>query len=107
MRRGFEATLTPSSGDAGVDVFVVRHDELGSSLSAVQCKRYAPDHKVGVGVVRELQGALIGAGASAGVVLTTSFFTKSARKLEQRFEYQLSLQDYYALQKLLRLPRRK
>lgn len=76
-RRGFNATLTPASGDAGVDVFVARHDELGSSLSVIQCKRFAPDRKVGVGLVRELQGTLLGAGATAGVLLTTSFFTKA------------------------------
>lgn len=105
IRRGFDATLTPSTGDGGVDVFVVRNDELGSSLSVVQCKRYAPNHKVGVGMVRELQGTIVGTGASAGVLLTTSFFTGGAKALEQKFEYQLSLQDYYALQKLLRLPR--
>ena len=103
-RRGFTATLTPASGDGGADVFVTRNDELGSSLSVIQCKRYAPNQKVGVGVVRELQGTIMGAGATAGVVLTTSFFTKGARELEKRFKYQLSLQDFYSLDALLRLP---
>jgi hypothetical protein len=106
-RRGFEARLTPSTGDAGIDVYVVRHDELGTSLSVVQCKRYSPSHKVGPGLVRELQGSVLGAGAATGVLLTTSFFTRGARALEQRFRYQLSLQDYYALQELLRLAPRE
>ena len=103
-RRGFQATLTPSSGDGGVDVYVVRHDELGVSLSVVQCKRYGPRNVIGPGLVRELQGTVMGTGASRGVLLTTSFFTKGARAIERRFPYQLSLQDFEALHTLLKLP---
>lgn len=105
-RRGFETHLTPHSGDRGVDLYVVRHDELGASLSVVQCKRYRPGNRVGPGLVRELQGAMVGVGATAGVLLTTSFFTPGARALESQFRYQLSLQDYYALLQLLSLPSR-
>lgn len=104
-RRGFDVTLTPPTGDGGVDVYVARHDELGTSLSVVQCKRYAARHKVGVALVRELQGTILATGASAGILLTTSFFTAGARAVEKRFQYQLSLQDYFALRRLLELPR--
>jgi DNA-directed RNA polymerase specialized sigma24 family protein len=103
-RRGFETTLTPLSGDGGADVLVVRHDELGSSLSVVQAKRYSPHNKVGVGIVRELQGTMLERGASAGVVLTTSWFTSGARKYEAAFRYRVSLQDYDGLIRLLHLP---
>jgi restriction endonuclease Mrr len=46
-RRGFEARLTPASGDEGVDVYVVRNDEMGRTLWVVQAKRYAAHNKVG------------------------------------------------------------
>ena len=105
-RRGFEVQLTPSTGDEGVDVYAIRHDELGTSLTVVQCKRYSAAKKIGVGLVRELQGTILNTGASAGVLLTTSFFTKGARRLEERFKYQLALHDYDSLQELLRLPLR-
>jgi restriction system protein len=85
-RRGFETHLTPSSRDRGIDLYVVRHDELGMSLSVVQCKRYRAGTKVGPALVRELQGAMVGAGASAGVLLTTSFFTRGARAVEREFQ---------------------
>jgi RNA polymerase sigma factor (sigma-70 family) len=80
-RRGFEATLTPASGDGGVDIWVARSDELGSSLTAVQCKRHAASNKVGVALVRELTGTLQDSGASSAVLLTTSFFTQGGSSL--------------------------
>jgi restriction system protein len=101
QRQGFEALLTPASGDGGVDVYVVRHDELGSSLTVVQCKRYAANHKIGVALVRELHGTVAATGASTGVLLTTSFFTGGARSIEKEFKYRLSLQDFLMVHQLL------
>jgi hypothetical protein len=104
-RQGFHTVLTPQSGDGGVDVYVVRHDELGSSLSVVQCKHHAARRRIGPNLVRELRGTVETTGASAGVLITTSFFTRGARELEQEEQFRLSLQDYDQLQGLLRLPR--
>jgi restriction endonuclease len=101
-RRGFEATLTPASGDEGVDVYVVRNDELGRTLCVVQAKRYAANRKVGAGVVRELLGTVYAKNASAGIVVTTSFFEPSAVRFEQEFEYRIALRDYLGLQQMLR-----
>lgn len=102
-RQGFEATLTPASGDGGADVYVVENNALGRSLTVIQAKRYAADNKVGVGVVRELLGTIDITGASTGMVLTTSFFTSGARELERNLEYRVALRDYFALQDLLQL----
>ena len=101
-RRGFEATLTPASGDEGVDVYVVSNDELGRTLWVVQAKRYAANRKVGAGVVRELLGTVYAKNASAGIVVTTSFFEPGAVRVEQEFEYRIALRDYLSLQDMLR-----
>jgi restriction system protein len=101
-RRGFEATLTPASGDEGADVYVVSRDDLGRSLWVVQAKRNAPDRKIKAGVVRELMGTVTAKNASAGILITTSFFQPGAKALERQFEYRLSLKDYLDLQELLR-----
>ena len=100
-RRGFEATLTPASGDEGVDVYVLRRDDLGRTLWVVQAKRYAAHLKVGAGVVRELLGTVQAKNASAGIVVTTSFFEPGAVKMEQEFQYRIALRDYLALQDML------
>jgi restriction system protein len=101
-RRGFEATLTPASGDEGVDVYVVRRDDVGSTLWVVQAKRYALNHKVGAGVVRELFGTVHAKNASAGILVTTSFFEPGAERMERDYEYKLELRDYLRLQEMLR-----
>lgn len=101
-RRGFAATLTPASGDEGVDVYVVRRDDLGASLTVVQAKRYAADHKVGAAIVRELVGTVDLKRATSGILITTSDFEPGARKVQQQYEYRLSLKDYVDLQELLR-----
>lgn len=101
-RRGFEARLTPASGDEGVDVYVLRHDDLGASLTIVQAKRYAAGRKVRAAVVRELVGTVDLKRATSGILITTSDFEPAARKLQQQYEYRLSLKDYLDLQQLLR-----
>lgn len=103
-RRGFEATLTPASGDEGVDIYLVSRNDLGKMLWVVQAKRNAPHRKVEAGVVRELYGTVTAKNASAGLLITTSFFQPGARDLERKFENQLSLKDYLDLQQLLRGP---
>lgn len=100
-RRGFEATLTPASGDEGVDVYVVRKDDLGQTLWVVQAKRYAAHNKIGAGVVRELYGTVTAKNASAGVVVTTSFFEPGAERLQREYQYRLGLRDYLSLREML------
>jgi restriction system protein len=100
-RRGFETTLTPASGDEGVDIYAVSRSDLGQALWVVQAKRYAAERKVEAGVVRELLGTVTAKNASAGVLITTSFFQPGAIALEQQLQYRLSLKDYIALQEML------
>jgi restriction system protein len=101
-RKGFEATLTPASGDEGADVYVVSRNDLGRTLWVVQAKRNAPHRKIKAGVVRELLGTVMAKDASAGILITTSFFQPGAKDLESKFRYRLSLKDYLDLQQLLR-----
>lgn len=104
-RQGFETTLTPASGDEGVDIYVVSRNDLGRALWVVQAKRYAAENRVGAGIVRELYGTVMAKEASAGILVTTSFFQPGAVKLEREFEYRLSLKNYLDLQELLRRPK--
>ena len=99
--RGYEITLTPPSKDGGFDMFAARKDDLGSFLYLVECKRYAPSHKVGVSVVRSLHGVVQQQQANAGIVITSSFFTKGAKEFQENVPHQMHLRDYLALQKWL------
>lgn len=99
---GFAVELTPASGDGGVDVYAVRRDDLGSTLTVVQAKRYKPELKVEASVVRELFGTVHLTNASAGVLITTSSFQPGAQRLAEQHEWRLSLRDYARLQQMLK-----
>ncbi len=66
------------SGDGGIDG-TIKEDRLGLDFVYVQAKRWA-DRPVGRPEVQQFAGALDGHGASKGVFLTTSHFTKEARE---------------------------
>lgn len=99
---GYQVELTPLSGDGGFDMYAARKDVLGSFLFLVECKRYIPPQKVGVNIVRSLYGVVHQKNANAGIVATTSFFTKGALEFEQERRYQIHLSDYLALQQWLK-----
>jgi hypothetical protein len=101
-QQGYEVTLTASSNDGGADLYVVDRRNLGSFLYIVECKRYRVDRPVGVGIVRQLFGVVQALNATAGIVATTSHFTRGAHTFAKSFQYQLSLHDFVALKKWLR-----
>jgi restriction system protein len=75
------------SGDGGIDG-VIDEDRLGLDRIYVQAKRYAVGSSVGRPEVQGFVGSLVGGGASKGVFVTTSTFSKQAvdyaRGLQQR-----------------------
>ena len=80
---GFEdVAVTPRSGDKGRDVLAVKRVHGIPVLFAFECKRFAPTHAVGVGVARALLGVVTHGDtrANVGVLVTTSRFTKGARR---------------------------
>lgn len=105
-RMGYEVTLTPTSHDKGRDVLAVRRDDVGTVLTLVECKRFRPDRKVGVALVRSLYGVVSSERASHGVIATTSSFTRDAKAFQQNLRYQLSLHDFNDLAEWCRRHRR-
>ncbi len=108
ISRGYEVTLTPATRDGGLDIFAAKQVELGSFLYLVElrnsgeCKKYGPDQKVGVGLIRELLGVVAQRRATAGILATTSFFTKDAQEFQREVRWQLSLQDFADIASWLR-----
>ena len=95
---GYHVELTPESRDNGVDIIAVQTSALtGDSVHLIECKRYAPDRPVGIGVVQRLLGVVTHLRATKGVVVTTSQFTAPARVVAQNSRHVLALRDYEAL----------
>lgn len=81
--------------DGGVDV----HLSKGSQRFFVQCKHWK-SKSVGVSVVRELYGVIVGAGVSGGFVVTSGRFTEDARVFAKG--KRIGLIDGVKLDKMLR-----
>ena len=101
-KQGYEVSLTPASGDGGFDMYAARKDGLGKFLYLVECKRYVPPSKVGVEIVRSLYGVVQTQRATAGAIVTTSFFTGGAEQFQREVQHQLHLHNYIVLQKWIR-----
>ncbi len=79
------------SGDGGVDG-VIKQDKLGLDNIYLQAKRWS-DGTVGRREIQAFVGALAGQGASKGVFITTSTFTKEALEYAKTIAYKVSLVD--------------
>jgi len=91
----FEVELTPQTRDGGVDIIAVERSILtGKSIHLIECKRYARENKVGVGVVQRLVGVVSQKQATKGIVVTTSSFTEDAKVAARETERILTLRDY-------------
>lgn len=101
MRKGYKVELTPATRDGGKDIYAAHKDDLGSFLYLVECKKYDPNHKVGVKVIRDLYGVLSKEKATYGIVVTTSDFTKPAQEFQEDVKFQMSLKNFDSIQKWL------
>lgn len=70
---------TQKSGDEGIDG-VVREDRLGFDSIFYQAKRWDPSHQVGRPEIQAFVGALSGKGATKGLFITTSTFSRQAKE---------------------------
>lgn len=71
------ARTTKAAGDGGIDG-VIDEDALGLDAVYIRAKRYDPSCKVGRPDLRRFVGSLTGEGASKGVFVTPSDFSRDA-----------------------------
>lgn len=78
-----DVKLTPRSNDRGRDILAVKCIQGIPFLLAFECKRYSPHRKIGPEILRSLLGTISHGPTQAdkGVLITTSSFTKGAKKL--------------------------
>lgn len=88
------------SGDEGIDG-VVNEDPLGLDVVYIQAKRYAKENIIGRERIQQFAGALVGQGASKGVFVTTSSFSRGAIEYAQRVPQRIILIDGDELARLM------
>lgn len=94
---GFDVELTQASRDGGYDILATLHNPATSLIALVECKKYSPENRVGVEIVRGLYGVTEMKGANQGLVVTSSFFTRGAVEEKARIGSRMELRDYNAL----------
>jgi len=106
IKLGFHADLTIPTRDGGCDVIAVRKDSLGITTKyIVEAKHYKPPHKVGVGIVRQLNTVRMRERGHHGILVTSSYFTADA-VAENRCYYRLHLKDYDSLLEWIDVPQK-
>ena len=98
-RQGYDVTLTGQTRDGGKDILAYKKSDLGNHLFLVECKKYAPHNPVGVSIVRQLYGVVETDRATAGIICTSSRFTKDAKTYASSVKHRMSLRDYKQLNK--------
>lgn len=100
--KGYDVELTPATRDGGFDMRAFHRNDVGTLLTLIECKRYAPKRPVSVDVVRGLYGVTEDQGATTGLLVTTSSFTRDAKSFQDKNKYRIHLADHAALQAWLR-----
>lgn len=83
-------TLTKASGDGGIDG-IIYEDALGLDAVYIQAKRYSCENKVGRPDLQRFIGSLTGEGATKGVFVTTSDFSKEAQDYLRKVQHRVML----------------
>lgn len=92
--------MTKTTGDGGIDG-IINEDALGLDAVYIQAKRYAPDSKVGRPALQAFVGSLTGEGATKGVFVTTSDFSKEARDYLNKVQHRIVLINGERLARLM------
>lgn len=98
-KEGYKVTLTQATRDGGKDLLIIEQKRIGNFIIYVECKNYSMNNPVGVRLVRELYGTVMADNATAGVLVTSSYFSNPAVEFKEQVKSQLSLIDFYDLKK--------
>ncbi len=98
-RKGYNVQLTKQTRDGGKDLIVLNNSVLGEMVIYAECKRYSKELPVNVGLVRQLYGTVEADRATAGIMVTTSYFSKDARRFQEKIKGRMNFIDYSELMK--------
>lgn len=93
-RKKMKVKLTKKTRDGGYDMLALSETEIGQHLYYVECKRHSKGKPVDVTIVRALYGVVENDKATAGLIVTTSYFTKDADSFREDVKYRMSFKDY-------------
>lgn len=101
LKQNHNVKLTKQTKDGGKDLIIIENSSLGNFVIYGECKKYNPKQPVGVRLVRELYGTICADRATAGILVTSSYFSKEACDFQQAIKNQMTLMDYKELLKTI------
>jgi len=101
-KRGYNVDLTKVTRDGGKDLIIAHQADIGNFIYYVECKRFAPSNPVGVSLVRELAGTISVDRVTAGIMVTSSYFSPDAIEFSEKIKNQMSLIDFIKLKEWLK-----
>ena len=101
-QQGYNVEITPATRDGGCDIVATRDINGIPYMILIECKKYSVSHKVDVQLVRSLLGVQSDRKANKAILVTTSLFTRDARRFAERQEHLISLVDVNDLLNMMR-----
>lgn len=92
QRMGYSVKITQRTRDGGRDIIATKADPIPFTL-IVECKHWGENHKVNVSVVRSVYGVQSAEQANKSVIVTSSRFTRDARKFAEDQKELMTLWD--------------
>lgn len=93
-KQGYKVKLTKQTRDGGKDIIILEQSIVGEFCVYVECKKYKENNPISVKLVRELYGTVEAEKATAGMLITTSYFTKDAKEFTKKTKHRMALRDY-------------
>jgi restriction endonuclease Mrr len=100
---GYKVERTQVSRDGGKDIIIRKPEILGDFIYYVECKRHSIKRPIGVGILRNLITVVNTDRVNGGILATTSYFTRDAKKYidENKYGYQIQMHDFDTIRSLL------
>ena len=95
---GWQVRLTAPTKDGGYDIYAISPTQATGIETSwiIECKKYAPERKIGVDIIRGLFGVKMDLKVANAMLATTSHFTRGAMDYKAS-RYDLQLRDYQGI----------
>lgn len=100
---GYKVERTQPTRDGGKDIIIRKPEILGDFIYYVECKKHEAKDPIGVGIIRSFVGTVNTDRVNGGILATTSYFSRDAKKfiLENNYSCQIQMHDYNFIRGLL------
>ncbi len=92
-QKGFEVQLTKQTRDNGYDILALKKIESFPVKFLVECKKFAPNRPIGIGIIRSFCNVIKEEKANKGIICTTSYFSQPSKDRKEKEGVILDFRD--------------